>query len=150
MSIAAVTTEYASIEVRSAAKARAATASKVTDRLHPAVIAIGVAAYATLMSTLILGFAGSSDFMVPVLILLVCLTAFIAVPAWMGASAAKFWQRYGAKEARVGSFREFLRSRFENDGGTSTGIGALALVTTVPISLSLGAMAMVIILNVVK
>jgi len=150
MSTAAVTAEYASITVRTAATTRAVTASKVTDRLHPAVIAIGVAAYAALMATLILGFAGASDFMVPVLILLVCLTAFIAVPAWMGASAAKFWQRHGGREARIGSFREFLRGRFENDGGTSTGLGALALVTTVPISLSLGAVAMVIILNVIK
>ena len=118
--------------------------------MHPGVIGIGVAAYAVLVSTLILGFAGPSDFMAPALIVIVCLTVFVAVPAWMGGSASKFWRRHGAGQARTGSLREFLGSKFETDAGQSTGVGALALVTTVPIALACGAIAFVIILNVVR
>jgi hypothetical protein len=146
----AVRVDYAAVEVASREITRVATTSRATDQLHPGVIGIGVAAYGALVSTLVLGFAGPSDIVVPFMIVLVCMVAFIGLPAWMGASAAKFWRRRGATEARSGSLREFLAGRFENDGGQSTGAGALALVTTVPISLALGAMAMVIVLNVIK
>ena len=146
----AITADYASIEVRSTSVARAASTSKVTDRLHPGVIGIGVAAYGVLVATLVLGFAGPADIIVPFFIVIVCLTAFVGLPAWMGKSAAKFWNRRGAKEARPGTLGEFLRGRFENGDGQSTGLGALALVTTVPISLALGAMAFVTILNMVR
>jgi hypothetical protein len=146
----AITADYASVEVRSTSVARAAATGKVTDRLHPGVIGIGVAAYVVLVATLVLGFAGPADSVVPFLIVLVCMVVFVGVPAWMGKSAAKFWRRHGAMEARPGSLGEFLRGRFENGDGKSTGVGALALVTTVPISLALGAMAFVTILNIVR
>lgn len=146
----AVTADYTSVEVRRTSVARAAATAKATDRLHPGVIGIGVAAYFVLVATLILGFAGPADIVVPFFIVIVCLVAFVAVPAWMGKSAAKFLGRHGAREARPGTLGEFLRGRFENGDGQSTGVGALALVTTVPISLALGSMAFVTILNLVR
>lgn len=117
--------------------------------LHPGILAIAAAGYIALIGVLVIGFAGPQDLGVPLGIVIVCLVAFIGLPLFMGRNAASFWRRHGESEPAVGGFRHFLNSRFETGGGSVSGVGALALVTTVPIALSLGAIAMVIIFKVV-
>jgi hypothetical protein len=141
--------DYASAAAPSRVKARTAE-GRITANLHPGVLGVAIAGYAVLVSALVIGFMGPADIQVPFMIIVICLAAFIGLPAWMGASAAKFWRRHGGTDAPAGSFREFLAGRFENDSGRSSGIGALALVATVPLSLAFGAIAMAIVVNVVR
>jgi hypothetical protein len=144
-------TAFDHVSVASPTKVRASVAEgRITANLHPGVLGVAIAGYAVLIGALAIGFMGPADIQVPFMIIVICLAAFIGLPAWMGASSANFWRRQGAQEVKPGSLREFLAGRFENDSGRSTGVGALALVATVPLSLAFGAIAMAIIVNAVR
>lgn len=120
------------------------------SRLHPGVIRFTAAAYIAMTSALLIGFAGPADLQVPFYIIALCLVVFIALPWWMGRSATKFWRRSESAEPPMGSFRQFLNGSFETETGRGSGIGALTLVATVPVSLTIGAVAMAIIADVIR
>lgn len=146
---AAVTTNFDAVSATS--KVRAESASRTaTNRLHPGVLGIAALAYVTIIAAFWVGFSNSAPvFAISIGIVVVCLVAFLGLPYFMGRHAAKFWARHGRPEKPAGSLRQFLDGKFETADGNVSGVGALALVATVPISLALGTIAMAIIRNTV-
>ena len=149
MNVAAAS-DFQTASAKVAPKREAIADRRSPSRLHPGVLRFTAAAYIAMPSALVIGFAGPADLRVPFYIIALCLVVFIALPWWMGRSATKFWRRNESVEPPAGSFRQFLNGSFETESGRVSGIGALALVATVPVSLTIGAVAMAIIANVIR
>lgn len=148
---AAVATDFDTLATTATATPRVATRTHVTlNRLHPSVLGIGAGAYVAMIAAFWVGFSNPSVvFGISFGIVLVCLAAFLGLPYLMGRDGKKFWEKQGQPEAPMGTFRQFLNSKFETADGTVTGAGALALVATVPVCLAFGVIAMAIIRHTV-
>lgn len=118
-------------------------------RLHPRVLGLTVATYLALVAVFAFGFAGPLELSIAFGIVLTVAAAAIALPWAMARDATRFWAKHGQDEAPVGSFRAFLNSNFETASGKVSGRGAVALVITVPVCLTVGVIAMAIIARVV-
>ena len=148
---AAVATDFETLTATSTAKPHVEARTHVAlNRLHPGVLGVGAVAYTTMIAALFVGFTNSNAaFGLSFGIVVVCLVAFLGLPYFMGRHAKKFWAKNGQPEAPIGTFRQFLNSKFETADGAVSGAGALALVVTVPVCLALGAVAMGIIRHTV-
>jgi hypothetical protein len=149
---ATVTTEFDTFSPATdmAGKTRSAVQHVPLNRLHPGVIGITAGAYVAMILTFWVGFSGGLVLTISLWIVTVCLAAFIGLPWIMAANAKRFWRRHGQTEASADTFRHFMNSKFETASGKVSGPGALALVATVPICLTFGAIAMAIILHAVR
>ena len=148
---AAVATDFETFTATSKVNERTDARTHVRlNRLHPTVLGVGAVAYTAMIAALFVGFTNSNAaFGLSFGIVVVCLVAFLGLPYFMGRHGAKFWAKHGQPEAPMGTFRQFLNSKFETADGTVSGAGALALVVTVPVCLALGAIAMGIIRHTV-
>jgi hypothetical protein len=119
-------------------------------RLHPGVLGVAVGAYALMVATFWLGFMASEPtFGISMVIVAVCFVGYFGLPLAMYWNATRFQRRHQQAEPPYGTFRHFLQSGIETQSGRVSGFGALALVTTVPLCLSAGAIAFTIIRHVV-
>ena len=145
---AAVTTGF---DTPSTSKVHAEASSRTaTNRLHPGVLGIGALAYVVIVVTFMIGFSTSEPvFAISMGIVVACLAVFLGLPYYLGRQVAKFWASHGREEKPAGSLRQFLDGKFETAGGTVSGNDALALVVTVPVSLAIGTIAMVIVRHTV-
>ena len=119
------------------------------NRLHPRVLGLTVATYLALVAAFAIGFTGSVELAISLGIVFVVAAAGILLPWAMAREGSRFWARHDQPEAPADSFRAFLNGNFETAAGKVSGRGAVALVLTVPVCLTLGVIAMAIIARVV-
>ncbi|MCC6737043.1 MAG: hypothetical protein IT534_13070 [Bauldia sp.] len=115
--------------------------------LHPAVLRIAAACYALMIATFWVGFVTTGPLAVAMVIVTVCLVAYVGVPWSMSVNARRFNERRGMVEKEPGSFRRFLVGHFETAAGSVSGFEALVLVVTVPVCLLAAAIAFSVIYN---
>ncbi|MCW5715024.1 MAG: hypothetical protein KIT43_10975 [Bauldia sp.] len=124
-----------------AAQATGATA------LHPYVLRIATAFYALMIATFWVGFVTTGPLAVAMVIVTVCLVAYVGLPWSMAVAARRFNARHGLVEAPANSFRRFLTGHFETGAGNVSGFEALVLVVTVPACLLAASIAFAVIYN---
>ncbi|MGV8840264.1 MAG: hypothetical protein ACWA6X_08160 [Bauldia sp.] len=139
----------AAIDVASARSAARYDAHAATGALalHPAVLRIAAAAYALMIATFWVGFVTTGPLAVAMVIVTICLVAYIGVPWSMALNARRFNVRRGIADEQAGSFRRFLVGHFETAAGSVSGFEALVLVVTVPVCLLGAAIAFALIYN---
>ncbi len=149
MSSAVLGFDAAVAGARSAARydAHAAQATGTTA-LHPYVLRIAAASYALMIATFWVGFVTTGPLAVAMVIVTVCLVAYVGLPWSMAVAAARFNARHGIVEPQPGSFRRFLSGHFETSAGNVSGFEALVLVVTVPVSLLAASIAFAVIYNI--
>ncbi len=129
---------------------RTAVAQKAQTALHPAVFGFAIGAYALMVAAFWVGFLASEPtFGISMAIVAVCFAGYFGVPLIMLRDTNKFWRRHGKAPEAAGTFRHFLNTGIETASGRVSGIGAVALVTTVPLCLAAGAIVFAIIRHVV-
>lgn len=147
---AAVTTDFQTLARTSKVAPYQAAAHTPLTRLHPGVIGIAAGSYVLMIATFWVGFfATDAAFTISLSIVTIVLAAFIGLPLAMARTGAKFWRSHGQAEPPHGTMREFLNCSFDTCDGHVSGLGALALVTTVPLSLTAGVIAMAVIRHIV-
>ena len=147
----AITTTDFDAFSRATAAARSPAVARHTqlNRLHPAVFGLTIATYVAMVAAFAIGFAGPVELSIAFAIVGVVAAASVGLPWVMARSGADFWQSHGEPDEHANSFRAFLNGSFETASGKVSGRGALALVITVPVCLTLGVIAMAIIARLV-
>lgn len=115
----------------------------VAATLHPRVLWLTAGAYATMILAFWIGFAGPRDSAIALGIVTVVLAAFLALP-YILARAGKVTGGDGS------TFRQFLDGYLATASGPVSGRGAVAMVIVVPVSLCMAAIAMAIIIAVLR
>lgn len=115
--------------------------------LHPFVLRIAAALYAAMIATFWVGFVTTGPLAVAMVIVTVCLVAYVGLPWSMSVAARKFNARHGIVEPKPKTFRRFLAGYFETAAGNVSGLEALVLVVTVPACLLAASIAFAIIYN---
>lgn len=115
--------------------------------LHPAVFRIAAACYGLMIATFWVGFVTTGPLAVAMVIVTVCLVAYLGLPWSMAVAARRFNARHGIVEPAPKSFRRFLSGYFETAAGNVSGFEAFVLVVTVPASLLAAAIAFAVIYN---
>lgn len=137
---AVVETVAAEVFVARAARRDAhAVTGPVVSAIHPALLAFSAATYAVMIATFSLGFNGPLDLKIAFGIDLVWLLAFLGVPYALARSGHVLGNRTGMSLGR------FLNASFDTYSGPVSGWAAFVLVNTVPVCLTLAAIAMAII-----
>jgi len=133
---------------RSAARYDAHAASAVgATALHPYVLRIAAISYALMIATFWVGFVTTGPLAVAMVIVTVCLVAYVGLPWSMAVAARRFNARHGIVEPKAGSFGRFLSGHFETAAGNVSGFEAFVLVVTVPICLLAASIAFAVIYN---
>lgn len=146
---AVVTTDF-EVFTTTAKVERAAVANPPLTHLHPAVFGLAIGAYALMVAAFWVGFlATEPTFGISMGIVVACFVGYFGVPLAMLRDSNKFWRRHGKAPQSYGTFRHFLNSGIETASGRVSGLGAVALVTTVPLCLAAGAIVFAIIRHVV-
>lgn len=145
---AVVTADFQSLKQATGTKTHEAV-GPVTTRLHPRVYGLTLGVYIALVAAFTFGFAGPQELTIQFGIVLAIAAASAVVPWMMAREGAKFWRKHDQADAPAGSFRSFLNGSIETASGRVSGRGAIALVLTVPVCLTLGVLAMAIIARVV-
>jgi hypothetical protein len=103
----------AAIDVASARSAARYDAHAATGALalHPAVLRIAAAAYALMIATFWVGFVTTGPLAVAMVIVTVCLVAYIGVPWSMALNARRFNVRRGIADEQAGSSSAISRPR---------------------------------------
>ncbi len=114
----------------------------VSGAMHPAPLYLTALAYAVMIGTFWLGFVSDRGIGLAMAINTVTLAAFLGLP-WALA-------RQGKVTKAEHSLREFLNGYYDTGSGPISGWGAAILVTTVPLCLTAGVIAMAIIFNVLR
>lgn len=144
---AAVTADFDTLS-QSAASAEAVGGHVPLNRLHPRVLGITLGLYVALIAAFTFGFSASVELSISLGIVFTIAAACAGVPWAMAVVAKRFWANHGQAEPRAGTFRAFMNGRFDTATGAVSGRDALALVITVPACLTLGVIAMAIIMRV--
>lgn len=118
-------------------------AAYATDRMHPGVFVLAIGSYGAMVLALWLLFGTDTQ---TVLSLLVC-TAYFGMYFGVPLAMYRIARKTGLKEAPAGSLGRFLRGDLETITGNLSGWSALSQVLVIPVSLTVGLIAMGIILK---
>jgi hypothetical protein len=121
------------------------TAAYATDRMHPGVFVAAIGSYAAMLAGLWLLFGTDLS---TGLSLIVC-TAYFGMYFGVPVAMYRLARKTLLKEPPAGSMRRFLHGDLETVTGPVSGWSALSQVLVVPVSLTIGLIAMGIILKVV-
>ncbi|MGV8840885.1 MAG: hypothetical protein ACWA6X_11345 [Bauldia sp.] len=118
-------------------------AAYATDRMHPGVFGLAIGSYGAMVLALWLLFVTDVQ---TVLSLLIC-TAYFGMYFGVPVAMYRIARKSGRREPPAGSLGRFLRGDLETIAGNLSGWSALGQVLVIPVSLTLGLIAMGVILK---
>ncbi len=119
-------------------------AAYATDRMHPGVFGLAIGSYGAMVLALWLLFVTDLQ---TVLSLLVC-TAYFGMYFGVPLAMYRIARKAGLNEPPAGSLGRFLRGDLETVTGNLSGWSALSQVLVIPVSLTIGLIAMGIIMKI--